>query len=180
MKGAGQARAPAQSWRALLISCLAALALTHTQPAIADDRTAIAAGVADFDNIDTAGESDERTAAHAARVHAFAEMIRDSLAADEKFEIVQLTCSASPCSPRKMPAEKFVQSARDSGARLVVYGAIQKMSTLVQIGLVQAVDLKADKVILNQQITFRGDNDEAFRRAALFVTDYLKKASFDP
>jgi hypothetical protein len=166
--------------RALGYGCVAMIALTSAPMAIGASPVSISAAVADFDNLDTAGEDSDRTAAHAARVSAFAGIIGDRLAASDKFEIVPLTCPASPCSPSTIPAAKFIQAARDSGARLVIYGGIQKMSTLVQIGVVQAVDLKTDKVVLNQYLTFRGDSDESFRRAATFVTDYLKKMSFDP
>ena len=159
--------------------CLAVLAYLGGFQAMAATSAPIATVIAEFDNLDTAGESAERTAAHAARVHAFAGALGHSLST-EKFEIVALSCTRPVCSPKDMPSEAFLQAARDSGARLVVYGAIQKMSTLVQIGVVQAIDMKSDKVVLNQHITFRGDSDEAFRRAATFVTDYLNKASFTP
>ena len=49
-----------------------------------------------------------------------------------------------------MPPAKFVQAARESGARLLVYGGIHKMSTLVQNGQVQAIDLKTNELVLNQ------------------------------
>ena len=107
-------------------------------------------------------------------------MLRDNLAAEARFEIVQLSCPGSPCSADAISPSRFLEAARDSGARLIVYGGIQKMSTLIQIGIVQALDLKTDELVLNQHITFRGDSDEAFLRAAAFVADYLKKAPFSP
>ena len=50
----------------------------------------------------------------------------------------------------------------------------------MQIGVVQALDLQTDKLVLDQRITFRGDTDESFRRAAEFVADYLQKVPFEP
>ena len=35
-------------------------------------------------------------------------------------------------------------------------------------------------LVLNQAITFRGDTDESFRRAATFVADYLKDVKLSP
>jgi hypothetical protein len=154
------------------------LALTH--PGMARAADPVAAAVADFENLDTAGESGERTAAHAARVQAFDDRLRDLLAAGGAFRIVRLACPQSPCSPGAVPPAKFLEAARASGARVVVYGRIQKLSTLVQIGVVQALDLETDKLVLDQRITFRGDSDEAFHRAAEFVADYLRKMSFEP
>jgi microcompartment protein CcmK/EutM len=50
------------------------------------------------------------------------------------------------------------------------------MSTLVQWGEVQLLDLASDKLLLRRTVTFRGDNDTAYRRAADFVGDTLKDA----
>jgi len=51
------------------------------------------------------------------------------------------------------------------------------MSTLIQMGKVQAVDLTSDQLMLDQAFSFRGDTDEAFRRAAQFVVRYLEDAA---
>jgi hypothetical protein len=63
------------------------------------------------------------------------------------------------------------------GSRLSVgYGGIHKMSMPVQWGDIQLLDLEADKVLFRQNVTFRGDNDEAFRRAAAFVSGSVRDA----
>jgi hypothetical protein len=172
--------ARAEPLRMLLCGGLAMLAAAFAGVASAADDHPVPAAVADFDNFDTAGESGDRTAAHAARVEAFAGLLRDGLAAEGRFAIVELACPATPCSPVSVPPARFLQAGRDSGARLLVYGGIHKMSTLVQFGQVQAVDLQTNALVLNQTITFRGDSDEAFRRAATFVADYLKDVKLDP
>ena len=74
----------------------------------------------------------------------------------------------------------FLQAAQNSGARFLVYGGIHKQSTLVQWALVHVVDLKKDKLVLERTLSFRGDTDEAFRRAADFIVDYLKKLPAEP
>ena len=157
--------------------CLAILLAASAFPAWAEEPVPIRAAVADFHNIDTSGESSERTIAHASRVQAFGTMLRDILDAEDRFEVVELACPGSTCSPDTMGPAEFIQAARNSGARLIVYGSIRKMSTLVQIGVVQALDLDTDNLVLNQHLTFRGDSDEAFRRAADFVGGYLKNAA---
>jgi len=50
------------------------------------------------------------------------------------------------------------------------------MSTLVQWGDVELLDLEADKVLFRQTVTFRGDTDEAYRRAAAFVGGTVRDA----
>ena len=79
-----------------------------------------------------------------------------------------------------MRQNPLMQAARDSGARVLVYGGIQKMSTLVQFGFIEVVDLKTSESVFSQAITFRGDTDEAFRRAALYVSKYLNDVPFAP
>jgi hypothetical protein len=50
------------------------------------------------------------------------------------------------------------------------------MSTLIQFGKAQAVDLEADKLVFDQTVSFRGDDDEAWRRAALFLAEQILAA----
>lgn len=139
-----------------------------------------AVAVADFDNFDSAGESRERTAQHAARVDAFATLLRADLAAEARYRIVSLSCAAARCSPDTLPAADLLAAARQAGARLLVYGGIHKMSTLIQWAVVQAVDLQSGKLILDRRISFRGDTDEAFRRAAEFVARDLRATGTSP
>jgi hypothetical protein len=42
--------------------------------------------------------------------------------------------------------------------------------------LVEVVDLQNEKMILNRPVSFRGDNDEAYRRAAAFVAETVRDA----
>ena len=79
-----------------------------------------------------------------------------------------------------MPLDDFVAAARRSGARLLVYGGIRKMSTLVQWGEIQLLDLEAEKLLMRRTVTFRGDNDAAYRHAANFVGDQLKETMPKP
>ena len=40
----------------------------------------------------------------------------------------------------------------------------------------QVVDIEADKLLVDRWLTFRGDNDEAWRRAEAFIVEDLKTA----
>jgi hypothetical protein len=135
---------------------------------------AVAVAVADFDYSDTSGEVADQAEAHRARVAAFGQMLRDSLVADGMVRVVRLDCPVHACTAASMPPDDFAAEARRAGARLVVYGGIRKMSTLVQWGEVQLVDLDRNELLLRRTVTFRGDTDEAFRRAAVFVGETLR------
>jgi hypothetical protein len=136
--------------------------------------TEIAVAVADFDYSDTSGEVADQTQAHRARVASFAELLREDIAAGGAYRVVQLDCPEHPCTVGTMPPDDFVAAARRAGARLVIYGGIRKMSTLVQWGEVHLLDLQRNEVLLQRTVSFRGDNDEAYRRAAAFVGKTLK------
>jgi Protein of unknown function (DUF2380) len=151
---------------ALLALSLSAGVAMATEP--------VAVAVADFDYSDTSGEIADQAEAHRARVAAFGQLLRDSLVADGNVRLVRLDCPVYPCTAASMPADDFTAQARRAGARLVVYGGIRKMSTLVQWGEVLLVDLERNELRLRRTVTFRGDTDEAFRRAAVFVGETVK------
>lgn len=146
----------------------------------AAETEAIPTAVALFDNYDTAGEAATATAAHAARVEGFAELVRQNLVAAGSYRIVALDCADSPCAAGSVAPEELIGAARAAGARLLVYGGIHKMSTLVQMGKIQAVDLERDALLLDRSFSFRGDTDEAFRRAAEFITRYVNEVAPAP
>ena len=132
--------------------------------------------VADFDFVDTSGEVKDQRAEHQARVAGFAELVRAKLGAQGDLRVLPLECAEPPCTPVNMRPDNFIAAGRRSGASFVVYGGIHKISTLVQWGDVQLLDLEADKVLFRQNVTFRGDTDEAYRRAAAFVGESVRDA----
>jgi hypothetical protein len=130
--------------------------------------------IADFDYTDTSGEPSDQRAAHAARLSALMSLMRAGLAGSGKFRIVPLVCEPGPCSFKQTPPAGILEAARRAGARLLVFGGIHKMSTLVQWAKLQAVDLQTDKPVLDRLLTFRGDTDEAWRRAGDFMVGQVK------
>ena len=136
----------------------------------------ITVAVADFDYVDTSGEARDQSAEHKARVAHFAELVRASLGAQDDFRVMPLACAEPPCTPINMRPDNFIAASRRSGARFVVYGGIHKMSTLIQNGDVELLDMEANKVLLKRAVTFRGDTDEAFSRAAAFVGETVRNA----
>ena len=48
------------------------------------------------------------------------------------------------------------------------------MSTLIQWGKLQIVDLQADRLVDDKMLSFRGDSDDAWRRAEVFVVEEIK------
>jgi hypothetical protein len=106
----------------------------------------------------------------------FAELLRAKLGADGQFQVMPLACAEPPCTPINMQPDRFIAASRSSSARYIVYGGIHKTSTLVQWGDIELLDLEANKLLLKRTVTFRGDTDEAFSRAAAFVSETVKEA----
>jgi hypothetical protein len=149
------------------IGTLALAVPVFSMPAYGQEQgpPAIAVAVADFDYKDTSGEPRDQTAEHAERLEMFGLGMRADLASSGKYRIVPITCGSSPCSAAQSDPAELVAAARRSGAKLLVYGGIQKMSTLIQHAKAEVIDVDADKLVLHRNMSFRGDSDLAWQRA---------------
>lgn len=132
----------------LILSAVLLLVLPAAwSPAGADDAVGIA--MDDFSYSDTSAEPTNQTAAHERRLSAFMAALRRDIGADRRY--------------------RLVPSAQD-GAAFKVIGGIQKTSTLVQWAKVAVIDVGAKKLVMDKLYTFRGDNDESWQRAEIFVS----------
>jgi hypothetical protein len=161
-----------------LLSLMAIIASNAAPPAPAQETKVepLALAVADFDYTDTSGEARDQQEAHAAQLEQFVQSVRDELAQGDAYRIVPLSCPNTPCTARSTDPATLIKAAQDSGARLLLYGGIQKMSTLIQYGKAQVVDLETDRLVFDKNISFRGDDDAAWDHAAEFLARELKKA----
>jgi hypothetical protein len=130
-------------------------------------------GVAEVDYVDTSGEMKDQQGAHAERAKRFAVKLRKDLEASGRYQIVTLDCGKDPCSVESQIPEDLIGAAKKSGARLLVYGGVHKLSTLVQNMKAQAVDLETNRLVFEKLITFRGDDDESWERAERFLAEEL-------
>jgi len=133
--------------------------------------------VADFDYIDKSGEPTDQKAEHQARLQAFVSAIRAALDHDGRYRVVTLVCPQSRCAAGELSPEDLLESARAAGAKRLLYGGIQKMSTLIQNAKVQVVDIEQNKLMFDRFITFRGDTDESWQRAERFLVRDLTSAA---
>ncbi|HZD91020.1 MAG TPA: DUF2380 domain-containing protein [Pseudolabrys sp.] len=153
---------------------LSASFAAHRAAATTEATGAVAVAVADFDYRDTSGEVKNQVAQHAERMRIFSRMLRERLSADRHYDVKPIDCAKSHCSVGSMTPDKLIAAARHAGARLLIYGGIHKMSTLIQWGNVEVVDLRKKKLLLDRTFTFRGDTDKAFRKAAEFIAQTLQ------
>ena len=141
---------------------------------LAAEHAAAPVVVADFDYSDSSGEVADQRAEHAARVKAFAGLLRDRLAGEGNYKILHLDCAKVTCSAESMGADDLVAAARNADAQFLVFGGIHKMSTLITWASVQVVDVRQRQLLLSRLFSFRGDTDEAYRRAAKFISEILQ------
>jgi hypothetical protein len=166
-----------RSLRALAIGA----AIVFAGPAAAENNANPAANliaVVDFDYRDTSGEPLDQSAEHRARLGAFMAKLRADLGADPKFLVLSIACADPPCTAGNTPPQALMDAARNAGAHALLYGEIAKMSTLVQWGRVELVDVAADRLLEDKFLTFRGDTDEAWLRAEAFIVEELKARNF--
>ncbi len=156
---------------AALIGLVGSVSWTHAE----DVDAAIA--VIDFDYLDTSGEPSDQQGQHTARLQEFMRSLRADLANEGRFRVVAIACEQPPCTAGGTPPADLIARAKQAGARLMLFGQVHKMSTLIEWANTEIVDLAADKLIESKLFTFRGDTDEAWRRAEQFIVEETTNAA---
>jgi hypothetical protein len=125
--------------------------------------------VAEIQYVDTSGEVIDQSADHFRRLREFEASLRTDLAASGKVRNVALDCPPAACSVGDIAVEQLVAKAEAAGAGYLLISSFHKMSTLVQWAKFDIINVKARNVVFNKLVTFRGDNDTAWRHAESFV-----------
>jgi len=86
---------------------------------------------------------------------------------------VGLDCPPNACSVADIDFDRLLGKAQAAGASHLLIGAVHKMSTLVQQAKFNIIDVKSRKVVFDRYVTFRGDSDQAWRRAESFVASQI-------
>jgi len=156
----------------LLGGLLFAATLLPASPRAADP---VAVAVVEFDYIDPSGGVLDQQHEQMMRMRTLAQNLRDGLSGSGRYRVVALSCDPAPCSAGRTDPAELLAKARAVGARLLVYGGIQKMNALMQYGNAEVVDLEADRLVFDRNITFRNDSDEAWQTAAQVLVSELMK-----
>jgi hypothetical protein len=131
-------------------------------------------GIAEIGFLDSTGAPDKKQKkARIERAKKFAEALRKDLGSDGKFKIVSLDCGADPCSVANQPPEDLIAAAKKAGARVLVYGSVQKANPEI---LAQALDIDAAKLVFNQAIALSGDDAKSWQHAQHDLAEALLKA----
>ncbi len=125
--------------------------------------------VAEIHYVDTSGEAVDQGDEHRRRLREFEAALRSDLVASGKMANAALECPPNACSVGDLNDAQLLDKAKEAGATHLVIGRFHKMSTLIQQAKFDVIDVKARKVVFDRYITFRGDNDAAWRHAESFV-----------
>ena len=134
--------------------------------------------VAEIDYVDTSGEVIDQSADHRRRLRAFEASLRSDLTASGNLQSVVLDCPANACSIGDIDANQLIGKAQAAGADFLLIGAFHKVSTLVQWAKFDIIDVKSQKLSFERLVSFRGDNDEAWRRAEAFIVRDIMDREF--
>jgi len=125
--------------------------------------------VAGIQYVDTSGEVADQSADHFRRLREFEASLRTDLAASGKVRNVNLDCPPNACSVGDVDPDQLLGKAQAAGAGYLLISSFHKMSTLVQWAKIDLVEVKTRNVVFNRLVTFRGDNDKAWRHAESFI-----------
>jgi hypothetical protein len=129
--------------------------------------------VADFGYEDTSGEARDETAQHARRLAALNADISQALAQSGRFQAGRLACGKANCSAEALDQADMLLAGKRQGARYVVFGGVHKMSTLIQWGRVDVMDTRTGGTALSRTVSFRGDSDDAWAHAGVYIGQML-------
>jgi hypothetical protein len=125
--------------------------------------------VASFTFEDTSGEPKTDATQHAAMLRDFQSIVSQTLSEKLKLEVTPLPCAPDKCSVDDPGMEVLADMAKKADARYLVAGGLHKMSTLVGWAKVVVVDLSPNGKVCDRLLSYRGDNPDAWERAAKFA-----------
>jgi hypothetical protein len=148
---------------AAAVLCACSVRQGRAQPA------ALVFAVAEIHYVDTSGEAIDQSADHRRRLREFEAALRNDLTAGGKISNAALDCPPNACSVGDLNDSQLVAKAKEAGATHLLIGRFHKMSTLIQQAKFDVIDVRARKLVFDRFITFRGDNDAAWRHAETFL-----------
>lgn len=118
--------------------------------------------------LDTSREVRDQRSDHDRRVALMETILADELSGT----LISREEIAAAC-PRET-TECLVAALRGRGAERGLFIVVQKTSTLILQAFASLVDLEGERLVTHTELSFRGDNDEAWEKAAYFLSGKLQ------
>jgi hypothetical protein len=158
--------------RVIYSLALALALLTARQAAAAPVKVA----VANFDFADTSGEVENQTAFHDAQIKGLEDALAAAINRTGRFTATSITCARQPCSVGNLDPGSLTDAGKKAGAAFMIFGGVHKISTLITFGRVDMVDLATGRSVMDRDITFRGDDKDAWQHADSYIGDMVTQA----
>jgi Protein of unknown function (DUF2380) len=155
------------------IALVCALMFFATPAAFGDTPQSTKVAVAAFNFEDTSGEAKKDNVPHDTMLKDFQSVVSKTLSDKLKLDVTPLPCAPDKCSLADPGMEALANMAKKANARYLVAGGLHKMSTLVGWAKVVVVDLGPNGKVCDRLLSYRGDNAEAWERAAKFAANDL-------
>ena len=152
---------------------LAGMLAACARPALAAPVTVV---VADFDYADSSGEPTDQRAAHDARLRALRADIIATLNTGGQLAAAPLSCATPPCSADHLDQHDMTDAAEAQHAQFIVFGGVHKISTLIQWGQIEVMNVSSGQALLSRTVTFRGDSADAWHHAADYIGQMVATA----
>ena len=143
--------------------------------AFASEQVPIPIALVELEYKDTSGEPQDQTEIHKARIQMFMRNLKEDLNNSGHFKTVEINCGADPCSVEDTDPDELMAAAKKAGAKLMLYGGVHKVSTLIQFAKVQVADVDRDEAVMYKSMSFRGDDDRSWLRMQQFLVKQMNE-----
>ena len=120
--------------------------------------------------LDTSHEAKDQAPDHVRRL----DLLADVLAEELPGILLGREAVAQAC-PRET-TDCLMALLRQDGAERGLFIVVQKSSTLILQIFASLVEVESGRLITHEELNFRGDNDESWRRAGQFLARQLRDA----
>ncbi|MGH6918004.1 MAG: DUF3280 domain-containing protein [Geminicoccaceae bacterium] len=137
--------------------------------------------VLNLELVDTSGEVTDQREEHERRLVAVREILASELAARQVYEVVdpgRIQAAIDATRERQYLHACNgceIRFAREVDADRVLTGHVRKVSSLIMALWVDIKDAASGRQIVRKVLDFRGDNDKAWQRAALYLARELEQ-----
>jgi Protein of unknown function (DUF2380) len=163
-----------------MVVCLASMAAMALpdQSASAEPPSLL---VLNLELVDSSGEVTDQRADHERRLAAVREILASELAARDVYDVIDPAPIQAEIDATR--ARQYLHAcngceirlAREVDADRVLTGHVRKVSSLVMALWVDIQDADSGRPIVRKVLDFRGDNDRAWQRAALYLARELEQ-----
>lgn len=123
--------------------------------------------------LDTSHEPQDQRRLHEARIELMRAVLIEEMS---PARIIAITPGQVSAACAEETPECLLALAGTEGGDQAVFVTVHKSSTLIMQIFVQVMDVREARLVLRRDLSFRGDNDESWRRAARFLAGVLTES----